>query len=177
MKIELLIVKIATENYALDLASEITSADEAAPSMVGVFPQPLRLQQGYRTPQQALQALFDCLSFAPPDLAVYDEAVAQVAVLSDGIGNLNDAMTVVGDRLTNCEDAIQQLVVPPVARQNPLLAGRRQPPPQGQPLSQRPQAPPPIRRMSLGHGSHAGDITAGPIRGRGSEFNDEPEPT
>lgn len=178
MELKILIVKVAEENFAIDLVTVPTPRNmgteneaEATIREMGESAS-MRLQHGYRTPKQALQALFDCLAFAPPDLETYDEAVGQVSGLLDAVATANDAIQQLGDRVNSVEDQIAGAFAVGLKKENPLLARRPAGPP---PREERPQhaAPPAIRRQTLGHGTHSGDIVGGVSRGPGSRRTGE----
>lgn len=163
MELKILIVKVADENYAVELVSVPT--DVATEGLVG---EAMQLQKGYRTIKQAHQAVFDCLAFAPPDLQTYDEAVGQVSQLIDAQATANEAIQTLGDRVNEIEDRVAAAVNTGLRKpENPLLARRQPGPP---PREERPQhaPPPPIRRQTLGHGTHSGEISGGVARGPGS---------
>lgn len=76
------------------------------------FGEPRILQRGYRTPEEATEALLDCLTFAPPDLTVYDEATAQIAGMLDNLRDLNDALPVLLGRLSDLENSAPAPALP-----------------------------------------------------------------
>lgn len=160
MELKIQIVEIAPENYAIQLTIE------GSPDLITPGDTTIQLQQGYRTPRQALEALIDVLTFAPPDMGMYDEAVSKVSELIDHKRDAEEAITQLHTRVQDCEDAIQTLQ-PATAqpRVNRLLAGRS-PTPAAPAVPDRPASPPPIRRQSLGAGTRAGMIAGGVARGR-----------
>lgn len=115
------------------------------------FPIKLVLQSGYRTIPQAMQALLECLTTAPPDLAAIEETVARIPNLIDDVAAINEAIGMLGGRLNTAEEILESL--PHQARPatgSPLLPSRT-----GGGIGTRfsqesgvipPAAPPPIRR-------------------------------
>ena len=101
------------------------------------------LADGYVTEKQALSALFECLTFSPPDLTIYDEAISQVSNILDRAAALEEAMTQVGDRLNSLEEFRDSLTPPEPQGRSPLLRRPAAPPPQ-RPAQRQPA--PSIRR-------------------------------
>lgn len=100
------------------------------------------LQDGYASEAQALDALYQCLTFAPPDLTVYDETLAQVSGALDRLTALEEAMTQVGDRLNTLEEFRESFDSPAApAGGSGLLRPRVPAPGPRQPVAPRQPAP------------------------------------
>lgn len=115
------------------------------------------LQRGYSTPKHALGALFECLSFAPPDLSTYDEGLANLSGLMDRTRDLEDAMTAVGGRLNEAEERLEGMAgpaAPATSRLLPPRAGSPRVPAAGQPVAPVPSIRQARRTVvSAGHGA------------------------
>lgn len=135
----------------------------------------------FKTPEQAVGALLDTLTFQPPDMAGIDEAIGKVSGLIDDVRDVGDSMDAVKQRLDDCEDAIKQLAPrEEKKRVNPLLAGRMRSDSQDsgtrRPAREEEEPPPSIRgsrKISIGHGTHQGGISGGVMRGAASHTEDE----
>lgn len=169
------VVQVAPENYALRLALYDDNPHAPVEARIDADSAALtELAQGYRTPHQALAALVECLTFAPPDMGVYDDAVNRISQLVDGQTNVEDAIQQLNARLQAAEDLLQVLQTGgrPATSTNPLLARRPTAPSS---VAAPPAAPPPIRRprVSIGMQSHAGGIQGGVARRGQAETADE----
>jgi len=132
------------------------------------------LQEGYADPGQALEAYLTALTYAapdPPDMAIYDIGLKRTGELVDQMGNVNDAIPQIIQRLEDVEEAVKTLApaaTSVIKRANPLLAGRDAAAMHAVQPKAPPKPPPPaIRRVPADaavrvHGSYAG----GPMQGR-----------
>lgn len=138
------------------------------------------LQTGYTTAEQALQAVYDCLTYQappPPDLSPLEAAAEQVSAIAVAQEEANDAIRILGERMNEVEDKVASITVAPPARGNSLLAGRTVAGAGRPAVAPAPPAPPSIRRQpltrelpeqdqNLGDRVH-GQMFGGPVRGRG----------
>lgn len=141
-----------------------------------VLAETVKLQSGYKSPTQALEAFIQALTIAPPDLKVYDEAMAMIPQLVDQARDQQEIIDKLQETVKEMEEALMALASPARSGNRFLqgigggIVGGRQ---HGDPAPHREQpessSPPPLRRaVSMGQATRAGEITAGPIRGRGS---------
>lgn len=69
----------------------------------------VEIQDGYASPKDALHALVETLTFAPPpppDLTVYDEALGKVGQLMDGVRDLNEGIELLAKRVEEVEGKV-----------------------------------------------------------------------
>lgn len=110
MKIELVIVPEAgptpeaPQTFALGLCSDAWATEDLASTII--------MQRGFSTPRAVLQALVECLTFAPPDMTAMEEGLSAVNGLIDRVTDIEQAITTLGERLNAAEDMLEQLQGP-----------------------------------------------------------------
>lgn len=143
MKLSIEVEQVQLNNWALVIRCE------DAPEQVAI------LQEGYANVGQAMQALVECLTFAPPDLTSLEERASLIDPLLDRVKDCEDAIQTLGDRTNMLETTVEGLAQPvtragtslAVQRRSTLLrergTGQRPPNP--------PAAPPPSIRRAIPH--------------------------
>lgn len=141
------------------------------------------LGSGYQNPQQALEALAECLTYAappPPDLSGLEAAAEAVSGLATGAEEMADAIRILGERMNTVEDRLDTKLVPQASGGRSLLPGRQVAAQHQDEIEQRPHrpGPPPIRRtkdlpeaeQNLAGRVHGQGYFGGPSRrGRGQQ--------
>lgn len=110
------------------------------------------LAVGFKSPEDAMDALIDSWSAPPPDTESLDLAVAKVSELAVALEEIGPAIPPIQQRLDDLEEAVTLVMTPPAAatpakRLNPLLAGREAAAQHGTPPAAAPR--PSIRRPVL----------------------------
>lgn len=96
----------------------------------------LELQSGFVSELEAMQALVECLTYAPPpppDFSHLEAAAGELGQIKDDVQSLNEAMNLVGERLDVLESgrapaaapaarvAAPVMPPPPAERQRPTI--------------------------------------------------------